>query len=45
MILRWLGGGDEAYFTYVEEADNDVNKNSSLIWNWYKLFFINRQIS
>jgi hypothetical protein len=21
-ILRWLGGGDEAYYTYVEEADN-----------------------
>jgi hypothetical protein len=22
MILRRLGGGDEAYYTYVEEADN-----------------------
>ena len=37
MILRRLGGGDEAYFTcvtfrlYVEEADNDANKNSVLI--------------
>ena len=37
MILRRLGGGDEAYCTrvtfrlYVEEADNDANKNSSLI--------------
>ena len=58
MILRRLGGGDEAYviyafmaqiigkeisffivppsggtpvFTYVEEADNDANKNSALI--------------
>ena len=31
MILRQLGGGDEAYCTYVEEADNDANKNSALI--------------
>jgi hypothetical protein len=34
MILRRLrggGGGDEAYYTYVEEADNDANKNSALI--------------
>ena len=31
MILRRLGGGNEAYFTYVEEADNDANKNSALI--------------
>jgi hypothetical protein len=37
MILRRLGGGDEAYCTrvtfrlYVEEADNDANKNSALI--------------
>jgi hypothetical protein len=31
MILRRLGEGDETYFTYVEEADNDVNKNSALI--------------
>jgi hypothetical protein len=36
MILRRLGGGNEAYFTrvtfrlYVEEADNDTNKNSAL---------------
>jgi hypothetical protein len=32
-----LGGGDEAYYTrvtfrlYVEEANNDANKNSALI--------------
>jgi hypothetical protein len=37
MISRRLGGGDEAYFTrvtfrlYVEEADNDANKDSALI--------------
>jgi hypothetical protein len=31
MILRRLGEGDEAYYTYVEEADNDANKNSALI--------------
>ena len=31
MILMRLGGGDEAYYAYVEEADNDVNKNSALI--------------
>ena len=37
MILRRLGGGDEAYFIrvtfrlYVEEADNGANKNSALI--------------
>ena len=31
MILRRLGGGDEAYSPYVEEADNDANKNSALI--------------
>ena len=31
MILRRLGEGDEAYFTYVEEADNDANKISALI--------------
>ena len=37
MILRRLGEGDEAYFTYVEEADNNDNKNSALIWNWYKI--------
>jgi hypothetical protein len=45
MILRRLGGGDEAYFTrvtfrlYVEEADNDANKNSALIYNWYRNSF------
>jgi len=33
MISRRLGGGDEAYnlkvsrYTYVEEADDDVNKD------------------
>jgi hypothetical protein len=31
MILRRLGGGDEAYSPYVEEADNDANKKSALI--------------
>jgi hypothetical protein len=35
MILRRLGEGDKAYCTYVEEADNDANKNSALIYNWY----------
>jgi hypothetical protein len=29
MISRRLGGGDEAYFTYVEEADDDANKHSA----------------
>ncbi len=31
MILRRLVGGNEAYYTYVEEADNDANENSALI--------------
>ena len=31
MISRRLGGGDEAYYSYVEEADNDANKDSALI--------------
>jgi len=31
MILRRLGGGDEAYYTYVEEADDEANKDSALI--------------
>jgi len=31
MILRRHGGGDEAYYTYVEEADDYANKNSALI--------------
>ena len=31
MMLRRLDEGDEAYYTYVEEADNDANKNSALI--------------
>ena len=39
MILRRLGGGNEA-FTYVEEADNDANKNSALIQNWYYTVFV-----
>ena len=29
MISRRLGGGDEAYFRYVEEADDDANKGSA----------------
>ncbi len=29
MISRRLGGDDEAYYTYVEEADNDANKDSA----------------
>ena len=31
MISRRLGGRDETYYTYVEETDNDANKNSALI--------------
>ena len=37
MISRQLGGGDEAYFIrmtfrlYIEEDDNDANKDSALI--------------
>jgi hypothetical protein len=31
MISRRPGGGDEAYYTYVEEADNCANKDSALI--------------
>src|SRR5450759_1597735 len=31
MILRRQGGGDEAYCTYVEEADDAANKDSALI--------------
>ena len=31
MISRRQGGGDEAYFVYVEEADDEVNKDSALI--------------
>jgi hypothetical protein len=26
LILRRLGGGDKAYYTYVEEAYNDAKK-------------------
>jgi len=46
MILRRLGGGDEVYnlkvtrYTYVEEADNDADKNSALICNWIYLLDI-----
>jgi len=29
--LAGLGGGDEAYYKYVEETDNDANKDSALI--------------
>jgi hypothetical protein len=30
MMLPWrLGEGDEAYYTYVEEADDDANKGSA----------------
>ena len=36
MISRRQGGGDEAYFTYVEEADDAANKDSALIKKWYK---------
>jgi hypothetical protein len=31
MISRRQGEGDEAYFTYVEEADDAANKDSALI--------------
>jgi len=31
MISRRQGGGDEAYCTSVEEADDDANKDSALI--------------
>jgi hypothetical protein len=29
MISRRLGGGDEAYYTYAPEADDDANKDSA----------------
>jgi hypothetical protein len=41
MISRRLGRGNEAYYTrvtfrlYVEEADDDANKESALIQEWY----------
>ncbi len=38
MISRRQGGGDEAYCTYVEEADDAANTDSALIWNWYQGF-------
>jgi hypothetical protein len=28
-LPRRLEGGDEAYYTYVEEADDDANKKSA----------------
>jgi hypothetical protein len=31
MISRRQGGGNDAYCTYVEEADDDANKDSALI--------------
>ncbi len=37
MVLRRLGGGNEAYCIYVEEDDNDANKNSSLIGSAFPL--------
>ena len=41
MISRRLGGGDEAYYTYVEETDNDANEDSALIQKWgYFCFFL-----
>jgi len=33
MLPRRLGRGDEAYYTYVEEADDDANKGSALFGN------------
>jgi len=34
MISRRQGGGEDAYYTYVEEADDAANKDSALIYNW-----------
>jgi hypothetical protein len=31
MISRRQGGGEEAYFTYVKEADDAANKDSAFI--------------
>jgi len=31
MISRQLGGGNEAYYAYVEEADDEAIKDSALI--------------
>lgn len=31
MISRRPGGGDKAYYAYVEEADGDANKDSAFI--------------
>jgi hypothetical protein len=31
MISRRQGGGDEAYFIYAEDADDEANKESALI--------------
>jgi hypothetical protein len=41
MISRRQEGDDEAYFTYVEEAGDDANKDSALIWNWNKYILLN----
>ena len=44
MILRRLGEGNEAYYTrvtfrlYVEEADNEANKDSALIKSGIMVF-------
>jgi hypothetical protein len=37
MILRRQGGGEDAYSSYVEEADDAANKDSALIWNWHNI--------
>ena len=37
MISRRQGGGNKAYCTYVEEADDAANKDSALIYNWHKI--------
>jgi hypothetical protein len=31
MVLRRHGEGDEVYYIYVEEADDDVNEDGALI--------------
>ena len=38
MISRRQGGGDDAYCTYVEEADDAANKDSALIKKWYNYY-------
>ena len=37
MISRRQGGGNEAYYIYVEEVDDAANKDSALIENWYEI--------